>query len=165
MSCVPSDRLRDITEEGIVRVATVVSTVGVLFGFGVLVTVAFRDRRWGRHVVLLLACAAPLLPQNMFRRPGPPGQPESFSYPSGHASVACAIAATAAVITAMSARKWLRRVLALQAVAVLLTMASRVSLAEHYVTDVVGAALGVACVALLATALVDTRRSRVTELT
>jgi undecaprenyl-diphosphatase len=44
-------------------------------------------------------------------------------------------------------------VVALQAVAVLVTMASRVALTEHYVTDVVGAALGVASVALLATAL------------
>jgi membrane-associated phospholipid phosphatase len=68
------------------RVATIASTVGVLFGFGVLVTVAFRDRRrLVGHVVLLLACATPLLLQNVFRRPGPPGQPESFSYPSGHA--------------------------------------------------------------------------------
>jgi membrane-associated phospholipid phosphatase len=138
------------------RVATIASTIGVLFGFGVLAILAFRDRRrLVRHLVLLLACATPFLLQNVFRRPGPPGQAESFSYPSGHASVACAIAATSIVIAATSARRWLRRVVALQAVAVLVTMASRVALAEHYVTDVVGAALGVASIALLATALVS----------
>jgi membrane-associated phospholipid phosphatase len=141
------------------RVATIASTVGVLFGFAILAILAilaFRDRRrLVRHLVLLLACATPFLLQNVFRRPGPPGQAESFSYPSGHASVACAIAATSIVIAATSARRWLRRVVALQAVAVLVTMASRVALSEHYVTDVVGAALGVASIALLATALVS----------
>ncbi|RZQ61186.1 phosphatase PAP2 family protein [Amycolatopsis suaedae] len=141
--------------------ATVVSTVAVLCGFAVLVATAARAA-WRRPLrllwcgALLVACAVPLTLQNVFGRPGPPGQPDSFSYPSGHATVAGAVAATAVVVATAWLPTWFRPVLATQTLAVLLTMASRVLLTEHYVTDVIGAVLGVAAVALFTKIFLDT---------
>ncbi|QFU91985.1 phosphatidylglycerophosphatase B [Amycolatopsis sp. YIM 10] len=139
------------------QMALVLSTVTVLSCAAVLVAVALRawwhrprrgaDLLW--CVTLLLSCGLLAALQFAFRRPGPPGQPEGFSYPSGHASVAGAFAMLAVVIAAVFVRKWLSAVLALQGGALLVTMAARVALAEHYVTDVLGAVLGVCAIGLL----------------
>ncbi|MBN6042123.1 phosphatase PAP2 family protein [Amycolatopsis sp. 195334CR] len=144
------------------QVALVLSTLTVLSCAAVLVAVAVRAWwRRPRHgadllwcVALLLGCGLPAALQFGFRRPGPPGQPEGFSYPSGHASVAGAFAVVAVVIAAFFVRKWLLAVVAVQGGALLLTMASRVALAEHYVTDVLGAVLGVCAVGLLGASVV-----------
>nr|WP_198151218.1 phosphatase PAP2 family protein [Kibdelosporangium sp. MJ126-NF4] len=144
------------------RLSLVMSTVGVIAGFAVLVAVAVRA--WWRKpyrgmdvlwcAVLLLACALVAALQYAFRRPGPPGQPDGFSYPSGHASIAGAVAVTSVVIAAVFVRSWLRTIVVLQCTAVLVTMAARVALAEHFLSDVVGAALGVCAIGLLGTSAV-----------
>ncbi|ONI88716.1 hypothetical protein ALI144C_06765 [Actinosynnema sp. ALI-1.44] len=145
------------------QLSFVVSTVGVLAGFAVLVVVAVRawwrqPRRGGDLMwcaALLLMCAAVAALQFVFRRPGPPGQPIGFSYPSGHAAVAGAMAVTAVVVAAVFVRTWLRTILVVQCTAVLLTMVSRVALAEHYLSDVVGSVLGVCAIGLLGSAAVE----------
>lgn len=145
-------------------IALLVSTLAVLAGIVTLVVVVFRvtwrQPRWGVRMagsaVILLGCGSLVLLQQVFQRPGPPGQPESFSYPSGHATVACAAAATAIVLSVLYARAALRAIVAVESAAVVLTMAARVALAEHYLTDVIGAVTGVATVALLI-AVVATR--------
>ena len=141
--------------------ALVLSTVGVVACFLVLVTVAVRAWRRSRRgvdlvacTVLLVLCAAVAALQYVYRRPGPPGQPIGFSYPSGHASISGALAVTTVVVAAVFVRSWLRTVLVLQCTAVVLTMAARVALAEHYLTDVLGAALGVCAVGFLGRAAI-----------
>ncbi|GAB2781352.1 phosphatase PAP2 family protein [Amycolatopsis magusensis] len=144
------------------QAALVLSTVTVLSCAAVLVAVALRA--WWRRprrgadllwcLALLLCCGLLAALQFVFRRPGPPGQPEGFSYPSGHASVAGAFAVVAVLIAAVFVRKWLLVVVAVQGGALLLTMAARVALTEHYVTDVLGAVLGICAVGLLGAAAV-----------
>ncbi|ALG08452.1 hypothetical protein AOZ06_17395 [Kibdelosporangium phytohabitans] len=135
-----------------------VSTIGVLACLAILVAVAVRARPRGVDLLLcagfLLLCAAVAVLQFVFQRPGPPGQPLGFSFPSGHASISGALAVTSVVIAAVFVRSWLRAVLILQCTAVLFTMAARIALAEHYLSDVVGAALGVCAVGLLGVAAV-----------
>ncbi|CAM3337662.1 phosphatase PAP2 family protein [Kibdelosporangium persicum] len=146
-----------VPDRAVHRLLLALSTVTVLGSLVILAAVAVHA--WRRRTLglrdallctgLLVACGLLVASQYVFRRPGPAGQPDAFSYPSGHASVAGAFAVTAVVIAAVFARRWLRAVLVVQGTAVLLTMAARVLLAEHYVTDVIGAVLGVCAIGLL----------------
>lgn len=78
-----------------------------------------------------------------------------YSMPSGHATMAFALAATLLLTTPQLRRPWLAGLLAAYA---LLTAVSRIVLGVHYVSDVVaGACLGVAC-ALAVDAFVAARR-------
>jgi membrane-associated phospholipid phosphatase len=113
-----------------------------------------RGRLW-RHAVLLAACAAVALTQMVFQRHGPPDAGQDWTYPSGHATVVTAVAVTAIVLSRRSAPAWFRPVLVAEVLAVLVTMACRVALGEHFPTDVLGAVAGVVGVGLVVTALLD----------
>jgi membrane-associated phospholipid phosphatase len=73
-----------------------------------------------------------------------------YSYPSGHVTSVTCVAVGAVVVCLWLVPKLVRWVVAVSAVAVLVTMLSRVVLDVHWCTDVVGAVLGVVGVGLVA---------------
>ncbi|MFI0423494.1 phosphatase PAP2 family protein [Spongiactinospora sp. 9N601] len=158
------DGIRLVPGSTLERLATVLSAIGVLAGLTLLITVAIQAWRKGTpwlppllSFVLLVKCGSLVTLQAVFRRPGPPAVSGTFSYPSGHATIASALAVTSIVISVMYARHLLRALIPLQGAAVVITMASRVALGEHYLTDVLGAILGTSAIALLGLAVATTR--------
>jgi membrane-associated phospholipid phosphatase len=140
--------------EAIAGAAVLVSGAGlVLTTAAALRQPAVRRLLW-RHAVLLTACAAVATTQMLFQRSGPPGAGQDWTYPSGHATVVTAVAVTAIVLCHRAAPRWVRPVLVVEALAVVVTTASRVVLGEHFPTDVLGAVAGVVGVGLVVTALV-----------
>jgi undecaprenyl-diphosphatase len=140
--------------EAIAGAAVLVSGAGlVLTTAAALRQPAVRRLLW-RHAVLLAACAAVAATQVLFQRSGPPGAGQDWTYPSGHATVVTAVAVTAIVLCHRVAPRWVRPVLVGEALAVVVTTASRVALGEHFPTDVLGAVAGVVGVGLVVTALV-----------
>jgi membrane-associated phospholipid phosphatase len=140
--------------EAIAGAAVLVSGAGlVLTTAAALRQPAVRRLLW-RHAVLLTACAAVAATQVLFQRSGPPGAAQDWTYPSGHATVVTAVAVTAIVLCHRAAPRWVRPVLVVEALAVVVTTASRVALGEHFPTDVLGAVAGVVGVGLVVTALV-----------
>jgi membrane-associated phospholipid phosphatase len=140
--------------EAIAGAAVLVSGAGlVLTTAAALRQPAVRRLLW-RHAVLLTACAAVATTQVLFQRAGPPGAGQDWTYPSGHATVVTAVAVTAIVLCHRAAPRWVRPVLVVEALAVVITTASRVVLGEHFPTDVLGAVAGVVGVGLVVTALV-----------
>jgi undecaprenyl-diphosphatase len=140
--------------EAIAGAAVLVSGAGlVLTTAAALRQPAVRKLLW-RHAVLLTACAAVATTQVLFQRPGPPGAGQDWTYPSGHATVVTAVAVTAIVLCHRAAPRWVLPVLVVEALAVVVTTASRVVLGEHFPTDVLGAVAGVVGVGLVVTALV-----------
>ncbi|MFC0113418.1 phosphatase PAP2 family protein [Kibdelosporangium aridum] len=97
----------------------------------------------------VLACAAIVLTQQLFQRPGPPVVAADWTYPSGHATIAAGLAFTAIAMALTMVPSWSRAVMWATSVAVVLTLASRVALGEHYVTDVLGALSGVTGIGLI----------------
>jgi membrane-associated phospholipid phosphatase len=139
---------------GAAGAAVLVSGAGlVLTTAAALRQPAVRRLLW-RHAVLLTACAAVATTQVLFQRPGPPGAGQDWTYPSGHATVVTAVAVTAIVLCHRAAPRWVLPVLVVEALAVVVTTASRVVLGEHFPTDVLGAVAGVVGVGLVVTALV-----------
>jgi undecaprenyl-diphosphatase len=108
-----------------------------------------RRKVVARYPLVLLACAAVAASQQIFQRPGPPVVAADWTYPSGHASIATAVAFTAVALCVTMLPAWRTVVIAVESIGVVLTLVSRVALGEHYVTDVLGAVAGVAGVGLL----------------
>lgn len=95
-----------------------------------------------RCLVLLLACRAVSLFKEVFVRVRPRVYPD-YAYPSGHTvSVAC-VAFTGVVLCAWFARTALPWVIGLAVLLVAIAGALRVMLGVHWLTDVLGAAIGV----------------------
>lgn len=120
----------------------------------------------GRRAALLLAFAAlaanlaSSLLKILYARPRPELVPHldhvtSFSYPSGHATSVAAIAIALALLAPPS---WRGAAAAFSAVAIALTIASRVMLGVHWPSDVLGGTLLGAGVALGATAIARPNR-------
>lgn len=116
---------------------------------------SWRSRLTFAILALLIAWRGTDAWQHFFARPRRPDwvikHELSFSYPSSHATIALAFYVVLAIFVARSAlpgRAWLAPALALLAVAI---MWSRLALAAHYLTDIVGGVLwGAAIVATLA---------------
>ncbi|MFC7624733.1 phosphatase PAP2 family protein [Microlunatus sp. GCM10028923] len=101
-----------------------------------------------RFLAVLAACPVLLLLQEIIARPGPVHQPNS-TYPSGHAIVFGGLVAITAMIVAHRPSPLGRTVLLIDAVAVIIVCGSRMVLAEHYLSDLIGGLLGVTGIALL----------------
>ncbi|WP_436495616.1 phosphatase PAP2 family protein [Actinokineospora sp. HUAS TT18] len=101
-----------------------------------------------RAIVLLAACRAVSLVKPLFERTRPTDYPD-FSFPSGHVVSVASVGFTAAVLCAWLARERLRTVLLGAVLTVVIAAMCRVLLDVHWLTDVVGATLGVAGVGLL----------------
>lgn len=161
----PLDRwaLRDAhVEPGSIlgQVATALSGGAVLVCVATLVTVVvavWRQASIAKYALVLVACAAVALTQQVFQCPGPPVVAADWTYPSGHASVAAALAFTAIAIAVVYLPARRNLVTAVVSVAVVLTLISRVALGEHYVTDVIGALAGVTGVGLVLVAVLSPR--------
>ncbi|GAA3011603.1 phosphatase PAP2 family protein [Actinokineospora diospyrosa] len=102
-----------------------------------------------RCVLLLAVCRAVSLVKPVFDRARPRDYPD-FSFPSGHVVSVASVAFTAVVLCAWLAAHRLRLVVAVSAVAVVVAALCRVLLDVHWLTDVVGATVGVVAVGLLA---------------
>lgn len=124
--------------------------------------VAWRLGPWKRVAVLLLVAAAGAeaidqVLKLIFHRPRPEmffglAQPQTYSFPSGHAMSACCFYGMAAVLVTARVRSRGRRA-AIWIVAALIAGAvglSRVYLGAHYPTDVMGGYLAGAAWVLLA---------------
>jgi membrane-associated phospholipid phosphatase len=140
-------------------IATAISGVGTLLGLAVLLAAAacLLWRPEARSVlprcgVLLVTCLATVALQPAFRRPGPPLTSQDWTYPSGHVTVFTALVVTAFVISLYLTRGWRVAVLASGATMLVVVSASRMTLGEHYLVDVVAAMVATIGAGLLATA-------------
>jgi membrane-associated phospholipid phosphatase len=142
-------------------IATSISGIGTLFGFAVLLAAAIclllRHRSRGarllpRYGILLAACLLTVALQAAFRRSGPPVTAQDWTYPSGHVTVLTALAFTAFVISAYLTPKWRVIVFAGSTTMLVLVSASRMTLGEHYLIDVVAALLATIGAGLLTAA-------------
>ncbi|CRK55656.1 hypothetical protein [Alloactinosynnema sp. L-07] len=117
----------------------------------VIAAVAVRARRglFLRAIVLLAACRAVSLVKPLFERARPTDYPD-FSFPSGHVVSVASVGFTAAVLCAWLTRDRLRMVVLGSVLTVFVAAVCRVLLDVHWLTDVLGATLGVAGVGLLA---------------
>jgi len=112
-------------------------------------SVRARAGLFGRALVLLVVCRAVSLVKPLFERARPTDYPD-FSFPSGHVVSVASVAFTASVLCAWLARERLRDVVLGSVLTVVVAAVCRVLLDVHWLTDVVGATLGVAGVGLLA---------------
>ncbi|TMR04821.1 phosphatase PAP2 family protein [Actinomadura soli] len=147
-------------------IATVLSGAGTIAGLALLLAAASglvrRRRARGarllpRHGVLLVACLATVALQAAFRRPGPPVTSQDWTYPSGHVTVLAALVFTAFVISLELTAAWRVTVLAGGVTTLAAVSASRVTLGEHYLVDVVAALLATIGAGLLAVAALNLR--------
>ncbi|MCP9953198.1 phosphatase PAP2 family protein [Actinomadura madurae] len=147
-------------------IATVISGVGTLFGIGLLLVTASRLlwRRRGqglrllpRYGALLVVCVATVALQAAFQRPGPPVTSQDWTYPSGHVTVLSALTFTAIVISMELSREWRVIVVVGSVVTLVAVSASRITLGEHYLVDVVAALFATIGVGLLAVAAMNLR--------
>jgi membrane-associated phospholipid phosphatase len=124
------------------------TAVVVIVASAVLATLATR---WRPHALAFSGVLAGSL--LVFEVIGPALYPaESRSFPSGHATSSMAFAAAAVTLAWPTRRRWI--VAALAAGFTVLVGLSRVALAVHYPSDVLGGwALAIACVALVRLAL------------
>lgn len=122
-----------------------------LAAFVILMWIQDRNREAGvlvRCLVVLLAGRALSLFKDVFQRLRPRLYPE-FAFPSGHTvSVAC-VAFTGVLVCAWFARRALPWVIALAVAVTAVAAACRVMLGVHWLTDVLGAVIGVTGVGLL----------------
>lgn len=143
-------------------VASVVSDVlgpvlPIVLGVGLLVRAAVvRTDRDQSHlllkaVVVLVLCRLVSFVKPLFARARPREYPD-FSFPSGHVTSVAAVAFTAAVLCAWLARPRLRACVFWGGLAVLVAALCRILLDVHWLTDTVGAVVGVLGVGLLASA-------------
>ncbi|MFI0485689.1 phosphatase PAP2 family protein [Actinomadura sp. 9N215] len=147
-------------------IATVISGAGTVLGLALLLATAARllwRRRAGgarllpRHGALLVACLATVALQAAFRRPGPPVTSQDWTYPSGHVTVLAALAITAFVISLELTAAWRATVLAAGVTTLVAVSASRVTLGEHYLLDVVAALFATIGAGLLTVAVLNLR--------
>lgn len=142
-------------------VAFVVSAVlgpvlPVLLGLGLLAGAALAHRRGDpvrrglllRATVLLAVCRAVSLVKPLFGRDRPREYPD-FSFPSGHVVSVASVGFTVVVLTAWLAARRVRAVLWWSVVAVAVAALCRMVLDVHWLTDVLGATLGVVGLGLL----------------
>jgi undecaprenyl-diphosphatase len=127
-------------------------------------------RRWQagvllRCVVLLAACRAVSLFKGVYTRARPRSYAD-WSYPSGHVVSVASVAFSGVVLCAWLAAHLLRRVIVIAAATVVIAAACRVLLDVHWLTDVLGGAIGVTGVGLAAAMvlrLVPVRERKVSE--
>lgn len=105
-----------------------------------------------RYGALLAACLATVALQAVFQRPGPPLSTQDWTYPSGHVTVLTALTFTAFVISMYLTPRWRATVLAGRTAMLVAVAASRMTLGEHYLVDVVAALVATTGVGLFATA-------------
>jgi membrane-associated phospholipid phosphatase len=118
-----------------------------------------------RCVVLLAACRAVSLGKGVYTRARPRSYPD-WSYPSGHVVSVASVAFTGVVLCAWLAAHLLRKVIVVAVALVVVAAACRVLLGVHWLTDVVGGAIGVTGVGLLAAVLlrlIPVRERKVSE--
>lgn len=118
---------------------------------GLLTAAALVRPRAGlflRATVLLVACRAVSLVKPVFERARPTEYPD-FSFPSGHVVSVASVGFTAVVLCAWLARERVRMAVLVSVAAVVLAALCRVILDVHWLTDLVGATLGVLGVGLL----------------
>jgi membrane-associated phospholipid phosphatase len=122
--------------------------VVVIVGAAIIATLATR---WRGHALAFSAVLAGSL--LLFEVLGPGIYPaESRAFPSGHATSSMAFAAAAVTLAWPTRRRW--QVLGAAAAFTFLVGLSRVALAVHYPSDVLGGwALAIACVAIVRLAL------------
>ncbi|WP_156756368.1 phosphatase PAP2 family protein [Actinokineospora pegani] len=104
-----------------------------------------------KSLVVLVLCRLVSFVKPLFARDRPRAYPE-FSYPSGHVVSVAAVAFTAAVLCAWLARSRLRACRAWGAAAVVAAALCRMLMDVHWLSDTIGAAVGVAGVGLVASA-------------
>jgi membrane-associated phospholipid phosphatase len=124
----------------------VVAVLGLLVG---AVLVRPRAGLLLRAVVLLATCRAVSLVKPLFERARPTTDYPDFSFPSGHVVSVASVGFTAVVLCAWLARERLRLAVLVSTAAVVLAALCRVILDVHWLTDLVGATLGVLGVGLL----------------
>ncbi|WP_163507409.1 phosphatase PAP2 family protein [Fodinicola acaciae] len=132
--------------------------LGTLVALGlVLLLLAVVWRRHGlrpgallRYAALLACCLATALLQVVFQRPGPPQHEPDWTYPSGHVVVITALAVTAVAIASSVSVRWAGIATAVGVIAILLVSVSRVVVAQHWLVDVVAAALATVGVGVVA---------------
>jgi membrane-associated phospholipid phosphatase len=112
-----------------------------------------KDRNWEagvliRCLVVLLACRTLSFFKEVFTRLRPREYPE-YAFPSGHTTSVACVAFTAVLIAAWFSRRALPWVIALAAAVTVVAAACRVMLGVHWLTDVVGAVVGVTGVGLV----------------
>lgn len=142
-------------------VASVVSAVlgpvlPVLLGVGLLTAAAAAHRRGDprlrglllRSAVLLAVCRSVSLVKPLFGRDRPRDYPD-FSFPSGHVVSVASAGLTLVVLSAWLAARRARAVLCWSLAAVAVAALCRMVLDVHWLTDVLGATLGVVGVGLL----------------
>ncbi|MGQ0842034.1 phosphatase PAP2 family protein [Actinokineospora sp.] len=140
------------------RVAFVVSAVlgpvlPVAAALALLVA-SFVTRRRGlsglllRATLLLAVCRAVSLAKPLFERSRPREYPD-FSFPSGHVVSVASVGFTAVVLTAWLARERVRAAVWWSVAAVTVAAACRIILDVHWLTDVLGATLGVVGLGLM----------------
>lgn len=149
-------------ESVMATLATAVSGGGTLLCLVALIAgVAGVARRYGtraRGFLLRMLPIAPvgatvLLLQEVIARPGPPQQPQTGTYPSGHVAIVTAVAFAAVIVCGALGQAWRRAVLPCAAVVVAMVAVSRMVLAEHWLLDVLAAAVAATGAALVALVL------------
>lgn len=103
-----------------------------------------------RYGALLACCLATALLQVVFQRPGPPQHEPDWTYPSGHVVVITAFAVTAVAIASSVSPRWARIATAVGVISICLVSVSRVIVAQHWLVDVVAAAIATVGVAVVA---------------
>ena len=116
-----------------------------------------RDRNWEagvllRSLIVLLACRAVSLFKDVFVRARPRIYPD-YAYPSGHTVSVASVAFTGVVLCGWFARRALPWVIGLAVLLTAVAAACRVLLEVHWLTDVLGAAIGVTGVGLIVAAV------------
>ncbi|MFI0405914.1 phosphatase PAP2 family protein [Actinomadura sp. 3N508] len=160
------DHLYSRPETTAAVIATVISGAGTLAGLALLLAAAAGlvwrrgARLLPRHGLLLVACLATVALQAAFRRPGPPVTSQDWTYPSGHVTVLAALAFTTFVISLELTAAWRATVLVGSVTTLAAVAASRVTLGEHYLVDVVAALFATVGAGLLAVAVLDLRPRR-----
>jgi membrane-associated phospholipid phosphatase len=157
-----ADALGDGWQATIGDVTFVVSAVlgpvlPVALGLGLLVGALMAHRRGDverrglllRVAVLLAACRAVSLVKPLFGRERPREYPD-FSFPSGHVVSVASAGFALVVLCAWLAAHRLRAVLWWSVAAVVVAALCRMVLDVHWLTDVLGATLGVVGLGLLA---------------
>lgn len=140
--------LRSVASVVTVVLGPILPAVAVV---GLLVAAALVRPRAGlllRAALLLAACRAVSLVKPLFERARPTDYPD-FSFPSGHVVSVASVGFTAVVLCAWLARERVRMAVLVSAAAVVLAALCRVLLDVHWLTDLVGATLGVLGVGLL----------------
>ncbi|MBC6450850.1 phosphatase PAP2 family protein [Actinokineospora xionganensis] len=139
---------------GVASVVTVVlgPILPAVVVVGLLVAAALVRPRAGlllRAALLLAACRAVSLVKPVFERARPTTDYPDFSFPSGHVVSVASVGFTAVVLCAWLARERVRMAVLVSVAAVVLAALCRVILDVHWLTDLVGATLGVLGVGLL----------------